>query len=851
MSAFARRVRRLGRRGGRAFQFDHHAYWRAQPIRVGTVLYESFAGNGMLCNPEAIFRQLLSQPDFASLQHIWALSDLKQYQQTVREFANVPNVTFVKYQSAAYFRALATSEFLINNATFPPEFSKRPGQVYLNTWHGTPLKRMGYDMPGGALEAANTLRNFVSADYLLAANSFMATQMYESAYKLNNVFEGLIIEEGYPRIDRQLLDQDQFMAVRERLEHAGLSLNGRDIVLYAPTWKGDSFSTPQDDIESLIGAVNALQERLGERYIVLLKTHQVVHRYTRENPELRRFLVPNDVPTNQVLGVSTALVTDYSSIFFDFLPTGRPIVFYTPDMTDYSDSRGVYFPASEWPGPVCTDIADVALRLQELLQSDRPHPSERYAEWQERFTAHEDGGVGARVVDIVFRNRRRGYRVRPAAHDDRPRLLFYLGGMRSNGITASALNLLSTIDHTRLDVSVIYAHSRKTQQRENQEKIPPAVRQYPRVGGMNGSKLAHVKRELTERRGHTDVFEAPQAQQELWYEEWTRCFGGSRFDDVIDFSGYSPFWARLMLHSPEATRSIWLHNDMAAEVHREVGGKQSMRRSLPAVFALYKEFDHLVSVSSRLSNLNSRQLASYAPAEKFTSVRNLIDAKRVLRGAKADLRELTGHPIDPDTELVVIPQWVEEVLNHCDANGNRETTWFVTAGRLSPEKNQGRLIGAFARVHAERPDVRLLIVGNGPLREELQRDIDDRGLADVAILTGAYQNPFAIMAAADCFVLSSNYEGQPMVLLEAAVLGLPMVSVDFSSAHDALPNDTLHIVGQSETELADGLHAYLRGQVPAGFLDLDAYTHTVLHELDRVITGVRPAHTPDAADDGA
>ncbi|MEO8908520.1 MAG: glycosyltransferase [Microbacteriaceae bacterium] len=834
MSAFARRVRRLGRRGRRAFQFDYHAYWRSRPIRLGTVLYESFAGNGMLCNPEAIFRQLMREPDFATLHHIWALTDLKQYRETVREFAEVPNVTFVKYRSPAYFRALATSEYLVNNATFPAEFSKRPGQVYLNTWHGTPLKRMGYDMPGGALEAANTLRNFVSADYLLAANSFMTTQMYESAYKLNNVFEGLIIEEGYPRIDRQLLDQDQFMAVRGRLEQAGLPLGGRDIVLYAPTWKGDSFNRPEDDIESLITAVNAVQERLGERYIVLLKTHQVVHRYTGENPELRRFLVPNDVPTNQVLGVSTALITDYSSIFFDFLPTGRPIVFYTPDMTDYSDSRGVYFPASEWPGPVCTDIADVALQLLELLQADRPQRSERYAEWQQRFTPYEDGGASARVVDIVFRHRRRGYRMRQSEHDDRPRVLFYLGGMRSNGITASALNLLSTIDHSRLDVSVIYAHSRKTQQRENQEKIHPAVRQFPRVGGMNGSKLAHVKRELTERRGQTDVYEAPQAQQELWFEEWSRCFGSSRFDDVIDYSGYSPFWARLLLHSPSATRSIWLHNDMAAEVTREVGGKQSMRRSLPSVFGLYKEFDHLVSVSARLSELNSRQLSSYAPAELFTSVRNLIDANRVLRGAEADLRELSGHPIDPETEEVNLPEWVEPLRDHSG------TTWFVTVGRLSPEKNQARLIGAFAAVYAQRSDVRLLIVGNGPLRTELQRDIDARGLTEVAFLTGAYQNPFAIMAAADCFVLSSNYEGQPMVLLEAAVLGLPIVSVDFSSVHDALPGDTMHIVGQSEAALAEGLRAYLLGQVPAGFLDLEAYTHTVLDELDRVITGVRP-----------
>jgi glycosyltransferase involved in cell wall biosynthesis len=353
---------------------------------------------------------------------------------------------------------------------------------------------------------------------------------------------------------------------------------------------------------------------------------------------------------------------------------------------------------------------------------------------------------------------------------------------------------------------------------------------------MNGTKADHIRRELAERRSGPDR-EDPFAAHRLWRDEWVRCFGDAVFDDVIDFSGYSPFWAALLANSPPARRSIWLHNSMAAEVHREVGGVQRMKRSLPAVFSLYRKFDNLVSVSPSLNELNRSELAAYAPAERFVAIRNLINADQVLHMAQQDLRVLDGHPRNPDAadpgaavaDEVLIPGWVEQLRKR---DG---TTWFVTVGRLSPEKNQARLIRAFEIVHAERPDARLLIVGTGPLREKLEKEIDARGLTGVAILTGAYPNPFAIMAAADCFVLSSKYEGQPMVLLEAAVLGLPIVSVNFSSVHDALPNDSIHIVEQDDEALADGMRAFLRQEIAPSSIDAAAYTQAVLNEFHRVV----------------
>ncbi|MBG6214384.1 MAG: CDP-glycerol glycerophosphotransferase family protein [Cryobacterium sp.] len=821
------RVMRLASRAKRFAQSQLHAHWRGEPIRQGTVLYESFSGNGVLCNPEAIFRQLLATPDMGQLNHIWVLSDLKQYGRTVAEFSGAPNVTFVRHGSPSYHRALATSEFLVNNSTFPPQFSKRPGQTYLNTWHGTPLKRMGYDIDGGARGTANIVRNFVAADYLLAANPFMAEQMYEKGYKLSGIFTGLIIEEGYPRIDRQALDGAGVFAGRARLTDAGIPLGDRTIVLYAPTWKGASFARPNDDIDQLLDHVARITARIDtSKYVVLLKTHQIVHARAASRPDLTRLLVPNDMPTNVVLGLAGVLITDYSSIFFDFLCTGRPIVFFAPDLDEYEGTRGLYFAPENWPGPVCRTMEELTIELaRTLLTGGLPAESAaRYRAAQLEFCGRNDGGASARIVDIVFRGNVGAHHVRSVASSAHRSILVYLGGMQPNGITTSALNLLNNIDHTRFDVSAFFAQSAVPAAIANQNAIHPAVRQFARVGGMNGSARDQLARRLHYYFGRISQHQGQATQKRLWDDEWARCFGDSRFDYVIDFSGYGPFWSALLLHSPEAIRSIWLHNDLASDAHRTVRGRKRMLRSLTQNFTLYEQYDHLVSVSQSLSQINSRKLAHYAEPAKFTFAPNTANATHVLVAGAQDLRETAR-----DTLTGITPAWVDDIL------ADDDITTFVSVGRLSPEKNQARLIRAFGLVHAQTPATRLVLVGEGVLRGALEALIKKLGLEGAVTLTGVQQNPYAILAASDCFVLSSDYEGQPMVILEALVLGLPIVTVDFESVQNALPIGFGLVVPQTDAGLAAGLRTFLSGQVRSGAFDHGAYTRLAVDQFYRAI----------------
>jgi glycosyltransferase involved in cell wall biosynthesis len=288
---------------------------------------------------------------------------------------------------------------------------------------------------------------------------------------------------------------------------------------------------------------------------------------------------------------------------------------------------------------------------------------------------------------------------------------------------------------------------------------------------------------------------------------------------------------------------------MRAEVENP-GRSEHLRASVAGVMALYDQADHLVSVSPSLNELNRERLADCAPPDRFTYARNTINWRTITHLAYGQTPEVSAErahitPPDPDRGL---PGWIDELMSHygitnvVDEVDRRATLMrvlpsqprvrtFVTAGRLSKEKNHARLIEAFDLVHQEDPETRLVIMGSGSLRTNLAALIDELGLASAVSLAGHQHNPYTVLANSDCFVLSSDYEGQPMVLLEALVLNLPVVTTSFGSVRGALPPDTGLIVERSTKALADGMRAFLRGEVPSRPFDAAAYNREAVDEF--------------------
>lgn len=832
--------------------------WLKAPIVKGSVLYETYSGNGVTCSPEALFRHMLSQEDLQHLNHIWVLNDFNRYNLVIDEFKNQKNVCFVLYGSLDYFKALATSEFLINNVTFPTQFTKRDGQIYINTWHGVPLKKMGYDIQGRAVDCKNIIRNFLSADYLLSSSSEMTQRMYLEAFKLTNIFNGAIIEEGSPRTDRQ----HSFIAAQQEFQSAlamrGMPNDDRKIILYAPTWKGESYFSPHNDAASLWELVRHLESSVdNSKYRILVKAHQVVSDGLSTNPELSPYLVPNSVPTNVVLGASAMLITDYSSIFYDFMALDRPVLFYIPDLEEYRQYRDLYIEPSEFPGHVAESLDE----LSELVLStsrgtaDSLTISSKYESIKKKFVGNDDGEVCKRVVDVVIRNLPDGKTVKRDFRDHRKRVLIYAGGMAPNGITTSALNLLDNIDYERFDITVLCPYGTDPSQQHSYSQVNKNARLMFRFGTFNGGYLGNLLRLRVLNRGINSFGARAKIHRNVWNLEWKRCFGDADFDHMVDFSGYTPFWGTLFLHGPDAKRSIWLHNDLAADAHRSIAGNTPLKDGLFATFQIYKEFDNLVSVSEGLRDINEASLAAWAPSSRFSWASNTINSEKIMKMALGRKSLNKGNERKrervQETKSEILGRLVYKLLNpdsaglpdqerrqkNSDAPPHATIDYFsfISVGRLSPEKNHTRLVDAFARVHKEHPQTRLVIAGDGPLKGQLQKQVQSLGLASSIKLVGHTRNPYKLMNNADVFVLSSDYEGQPMVLLEALVLGLPVITTSFGSVAGALPAGVGTIVEPQVEALSNAMIDAIEFPDDDFKFDVNSYNKRAVEEFEAIL----------------
>lgn len=834
-------------------RFEWGDAYFSDPVDPDKVFYESFSGNGALCNPRAIFDYLLDDPRAGSLKHVWSFKDAKSERLFLSRYGNRENVKTVRTESTEYWREVCTSGFLFNNATFPPYFTKRPEQTYVNTWHGTPLKRMGYHSNEGAIGAANVLRNFLQSDYLVSPNEHTTQTMYLDAYRLRNFYRGTILETGYPRIDRQYRTLEERAKTVADLTQLGISLDPeKPTVIFAPTWRGASFHDASADIDSLREVLESLRSRSDGRWNILLKLHQQVVKQASDYPEFEGTLLPNSYPTNDILSIVDVVISDYSSVWIDFLQSERPILFYVPDKDDYVSLRGLYF--DELPGPLISDSDTLGDFVEKAIVGGNWEFQSQLDDWKQKLAPYEDGHATQRVVEQVFGwNSTFQPKAIEEATDSRISLLLYLGGMKNNGITTAALNLLNSLDPNKYDVTAWTFMPGKNTDMSTYRRIPSHVRLLLRQGSHPLTEDRNIVMDRYVNDGNIDNYVLPDLARDGYRSEWRRNFGDQSFDHIIDFSGYAGFWS-LILAQGEAriAHSIWLHNDLQSDRLREVGGERPHFTSLTSVFKSYQFYDNLVSVSKSLSEINSRNLSDFAPVQKFKFARNAQDLDNIsdsLNDRVHRLPESVTSKFDMMTDLGTLralraafsrPQ-LEAMINReeslsaaFDPKDDRFT--FINAGRLSPEKNHERLISAFSLCHALEPSCRLIIVGDGPLRSKLESLVAELGLQNDVLFTGQQPQALDFIARSNCFVMSSDYEGQPMVITEALSVGVPVVTVRFGSVQDAMPAEDGFIVAPTTEALAAGMVAYASGQAETsvGF-DVRNYNVEVLHEFEHAI----------------
>jgi CDP-glycerol glycerophosphotransferase len=362
---------------------------RGAPLR-DAVVYTSFLGRQYSDSPRAIHEELVRRD--APLEHLWVVRDGR---------CRVPDTaTVLPEGSREYHEALATARFVVANDHFPDWFRRRPEQICLQTWHGTPLKKLGFDVSDMRKQVRRFQRGWERQldnwQYVLSPNRF-STPILRRAYAI----EGEMLETGYPRVDVLAgADRDERgAALRRRL---GIP-EGVRTVLYAPTYRDHVVDRRGRYRLDLQLDLARLRQAVGEDTVILFRKH---HYVVDSVPHAADGFV-RDVSSypdgTELMLAADVLVTDYSSMMVDYANTGRPMLFYTYDLDAYGEEiRGFYLDfVATVPGPLLRTTDEVAEALRDL-DGVRSAYDARYAAFRETFCELDDGHAASRVVDCLL-----------------------------------------------------------------------------------------------------------------------------------------------------------------------------------------------------------------------------------------------------------------------------------------------------------------------------------------------------------------------------------------------------------------------------------------------------------------
>ncbi len=775
-----------------------------RPIKETAVLLENQQGKTMDGNIYALLLELARGEEYRKYTlYLTCLKENRKKFKAQLAALGMERVKLVVRNSVPYNKMLATAKYLINDTSFVYHFIKREEQVYLNTWHGTPLKTLGKSVKGEAHTIGNVQKNLLAADYLLFPNEFTMNHMVED-YMLSNLGTGEAWLTGYPR--------NEVFFRKQMKEHYGLE--GKKVYAFLPTWRGVVGGVAKKaQVNELMTYLTELDAGLPDDYVVYVK----LHAFNGAEMDFGRFAhirpFPQDCETYTFLAATDGLITDYSSVFFDYALTRNKIILFTYDEEEYEASRGFYLPLAELPFPKVKKVDELlALMLAEKNYDERSFLKE--------YCAYDRPDAAKAICRKLFLGEDTGIKTCKLPDNGKRNVVIFGGALYNNGITTSLFNLLSQVDKEKTNYTLLYKTEDVKKHPEMLENVPEGVRN---LGFSNGLSLGFwdfLLYKLWTKRWFVPYGIIEKISDKIAARDSRRLFAGCRMDKLVHFSGYSNDMTTIFRGAP-CNRTIYAHSDM----EKEINERRMIRREV--LTRAYQEYDSVAVVTENIKEAAERIAKSLPlrvpePAE-IAVAKNVINYRRVL--------ELAEQEIVPDirTKMNVSLERLQEILAS-------DSVKFINIGRFSPEKGHERLLTAFDKIHKENPDTYLIIIGGrGALYDETLRKAQELDSYDHIVIILFMPNPYTILKKCDYFVFSSFYEGFGLVLAEADILGVRCVSTDIPGPRSFMKKYGGTLVADSEQGVYDGMKLCLDGKVTDTLsVDYEAYNKEAVAEFERI-----------------
>ena len=364
------------------------------------IVFEAYMGRQYSCSPKAIYEEILKDKKYRDYKFVWFFKDVDKYKKIIKD----KRTKIVKYGSRDYYKYYAKAKYWITNSRIRDNIIRKRGQVYVQCWHGTPLKRLGYDISvsgGNAMNSLKDIRYKYKIDskrysYFISPSSF-CSRVFKSAFDIKN---GDIIKElGYPRNDYlyKYTNKD-VVRVKNKL---GIPKN-KKVILYAPTWRDNQHEAGVGYTYDLNINFDKMQKELASEYVILFRAHYfIANKIDLSKYKGFVYNVSDYDDINDLYIVSDLLITDYSSVFFDFANLKRPMIFYMYDYEEYKGKlRDFYIDFSELPGAIVKKQDDL---IEEIKKSKSFKYGDKYKAFNDKYTYLEDGKASERVIESIIK----------------------------------------------------------------------------------------------------------------------------------------------------------------------------------------------------------------------------------------------------------------------------------------------------------------------------------------------------------------------------------------------------------------------------------------------------------------
>lgn len=522
-----------------------------EPVNEDIVYLESRNGKDFTGN---IFRiaEELSTGKYGNLKiYVFVNEDVKT---KIIEFQKNYNLNIHKIitDENKACRILQKAKYIFTDSGINRKFIKKPDQILLNTWHGTPLKLMGFDNTLEQPSIGFIQRTFFFSDYLLYPNEYMKNKLLNS-FMFEKICPSKILIEGYPRNSVFLTDNK---AIKEKL-----NLVDKEVFVYMPTFKGSANNIKDEqqktDVNNFLKQIDA---KLNENQILFVKFHP----FNQSQIDFSEFKLIKPFPkmyeNYEVLNAADCLITDYSSVFFDFAATRRKIIIFNYDEKEYLADRGFYFGLDELPFPKVQNIN----QLISEMNSDKNYDD---SEFFKNFCKYEDINSTARICETIINGKNDcTYEI---IENTNKNILIYADGLKDNDTTNSLIEWLNSLDKTIYNIFISFKpwdENIKTNHINALQRIPTGIEFLPLSD--NIKPTVSEKLNLDKFLKSSDDEKLYESLKRLFEKSFKNQYGEFKFDLIVDYNTQDMIESLIFANSNTKT-AIFTDKNSKSNIHNK------------------------------------------------------------------------------------------------------------------------------------------------------------------------------------------------------------------------------------------------------------------------------------------